>query len=102
METKTVKHTEGPWTLKPSEYGCAHEISFATTSYGMIARVFTPGFQHLPEAPNEQECLANARLVAAAPDLLEACTNALGLANTHSHPLAKSLRAAIAKAERGE
>lgn len=67
------KHTPGPWQLKVAEFGGPHEVSFAPKSYGRIASVFTPGFQNLPEAPTTQECEANARLIAAAPDLLAAC-----------------------------
>lgn len=39
-------------------------------TYGHIASVPTPSFQELPEAKSTMERLANARLIAAAPDLL--------------------------------
>lgn len=96
------KHTPGPWQLKVAEFGGPHEVSFAPKSYGRIASVFTPGFQNLPEAPTTQECEANARLIAAAPDLLEALEAALEYLDAnpddYSNPRANIARAAIAKA----
>lgn len=68
----TQRHTPGPWTVKAGRYGAPHEISFAPKSYGVVARVMTPGVQNLTEAPGAEECERNAQLIAAAPDLLAA------------------------------
>jgi hypothetical protein len=49
------------------------------------------------------QALANARLIAAAPELLEACTQALMVAEDYGDEcIAEVLRAALAKAEGGQ
>lgn len=54
----------------------------------------------MPDAANQR---ANARLIAAAPDLLAACKSALKsldmIAATHNSPLSQQIGEAIAKAE---
>ena len=105
MKTKTeVKHTPGPWEIQG---GLDHEHDFfpivtrSEAKFRNIAAVVTPTHQ---SAPVEEGC-ANARLIAVAPDLLEA---AIILSNEWereesggvvSVQAISRLRAAIAKAE---
>lgn len=88
----TTAHTPGPWTVKDSRHKqhiCANwhgdETVIATTTdtYGAVF---------------EAENLANARLMAAAPDLLEACKMALYLVGGFSPSTAGLMAAAIEKA----
>lgn len=65
-----AEHTPGPWTLAAERFGIAicgkrHHAE----GESVIATVWTETPQRIPHA----DALANARLVAAAPDLLEAC-----------------------------
>jgi len=94
------KHTPGPWKWWTTHEG-AHRINPHKGGL-VIASCDTRN-------PFSEEQEANARLIAAAPDLLEACKAALfeitdierqGRHNGNSLP--KMLSAAIAKAERGE
>jgi len=64
--------TPGPWTFRPGRYGSPHVISWAPgKTYGQIALIGTPSFAELPEAKLADEVEANARLIAAAPELLK-------------------------------
>lgn len=98
------KHTPGPWTIADDN----------GTDIGIIARKRGRGGQMVAmvtvdeDVPqDDDERLANARLIAAAPDLLSACKRAVHL---YDHDDATSVlewvnspefRAAIAKAEGG-
>ena len=69
----TTKHTPGPWMLRttPTSAGLCHIVSAADWRiafiYGDLIR------KGVDDAlPKAQELAANARLIAAAPDLLEA------------------------------
>lgn len=63
-----AKHTPGPWVadfgeafhIRPSEGGTLAQVTFLKGRGGLGGR------------RNADECAANARLIAAAPDLLEA------------------------------
>jgi len=96
------KHLPGPWTWKPSSDGKSIEI------VSMLSCALDPGVW-VDAAGEASE--ANARLVAAVPELLEALLNMIGMFDT---PLARirlsglmydeareSARAALQKA-RGE
>lgn len=64
-------HTPGPWTVEIEEY----EENSGTITIPEINRIL-----HDPEWAQEDEWeldVANARLIAAAPELLEACREAL-------------------------
>jgi len=91
------KHTPGPWEvdLETGEIngGCA-----------VLGAVYGGDDFPCSEEDMSEECKANARLIAAAPDLLKACKGVLiglkayetlGRKNIHLD----ALRAAIAKAE---
>lgn len=62
-----MKHTPGPWTLGKGLYTVREQS--ATGRDGFIARTHIPGEWR---ARDEEEQQANARLIAAAPDLLAA------------------------------
>lgn len=87
---QAAKHTPGPWKLD-----------------GVWGLVIGPKGQEicaiharLPEVPTEQ-AKENARLIAAAPDLLEACRKLLAFLESTiiKGPAVDELRAAIDKAE---
>jgi hypothetical protein len=62
------KHTPGPWeiyTHNPDGSG----LHIKSTKGGVIAKLFNPGLREMLEA--------NARLIAAAPELLDACEDVL-------------------------
>ena len=60
-----MKHTPGKWTVQPFK----HQI-FIDSDNHYIADMFK-------EHQSREEQLANANLIAAAPELLEACKDAL-------------------------
>lgn len=73
METK-AKHTPGPWTLETvkTSIGCCHKIGKfpSLRENGGYACVYDDGS---PVQHPKPELLANARLIAASPDLLAVC-----------------------------
>lgn len=92
-----AKHTPGPWSQTkntPSLIEAIHHGEMTT-----IAQALEPeGSASIPDK------WANARLIAAAPELLEALEAALRGLTHDSHPMAQSIRiknarAAIAKAK---
>ena len=66
----SAKHTPGPWSLSPAEDG----VIEAQDGEDFICVAVAGN----PEAACRQRDLANARLIAAAPDLLEALRNLVG------------------------
>jgi len=98
-----VKHTAGTWEFKRENDGLE---SFRVSGGGLILAdvLFKRTYQH---APQEDEARANANLISAAPDLLQACRSALKvvseIADINCENRAgwahKALDAAIAKAE---
>ncbi len=87
------KHTPGPWKMNdqgPMVEGSRFTIDSETEKFGqgywLVATVTRPD---------------DARLIAAAPELLEACKEALRIVNEKLHPASKDLfQQAIAKAEK--
>lgn len=63
-----MSHTEGPWRLAPNNIPMV-----LTGTYLMVADTYCNGVF------SDEEQMANARLIAAAPDLLALCTEMLGL-----------------------
>jgi len=119
-ETKTkdttTKHTAGPW-----HYGEAFQILKGDTPCefrGIGNGAVHIGYASITGAVPDPEAEANARLIAAAPELLEACEAALEYLNRnrpkgnirdnftalneHENGVVKPLRAAIAKAKGGQ
>ena len=95
-----AKHTPGPWIADIEEYPYRREIFITTENYDpdadegeRICRVFD----------DTNIGIANARLIAAAPELLEAlkiCQVRIFMVDGCSHEYEQA-RAAIAKAEGG-
>ena len=61
-----MTHTPGPWTVKPSKAKTQVTKIAENGSYDFICDTLSGPFYL-------EECQANARLIASAPDLLEAC-----------------------------
>lgn len=105
MPSVLATHTPGPWTatLIDDEYGI-HEIlmgdAVRTRRKGHWEPQRQIEWEHGCDNPDQAaEADANARLIAAAPDLLEACRLALPELESERSPTASLLRAVIAKAE---
>jgi len=100
----TYKHTAGPWYSRPLKTmgGCL----IATTPCGNVMRIATVLFcrpdreaKYITKIPEQAE--ANARLIAAAPDLLEAAEYLLDDMRLNNVPTncVEKLQRAIAKAK---
>ena len=85
-----AKHTPGPWVSRetPDDADFTHEINSKATPYFGVAAVYAIA----------QNAPANARLIAAAPDLLEALKMALVWLDYEGKYDVLAIRAAIAKA----
>lgn len=93
-----MKHTPGPWGCNGSTNSEEYQIIAAEGGVGWQIALVLPG----------EEISANARLIAAAPELLEACKRLLLILGMHSmecdNPVSAQAaelifaRAAIAKA----
>ncbi len=108
-----MTYTPGPWEFDPEFSGCGDLLIASPKSpdpetrarYTFIAEAKTfRGRNPLWEYPERAECEANARLIAAAPDLLAALQTLLevphlqGGETSTAFPHIKRARAAIAKA----
>jgi hypothetical protein len=70
-------HTPGPWTISP------HNTFYILSPTGAVGAVFNRAHLTLEAEGRERlvaECEANARLIAAAPELLDALTDILRIA----------------------
>lgn len=97
------KHTPGPWRLLPEEADRAYVRVRGTIPGGRykVANIVTPTYHGAP--PREaEETRANARLIAAAPDLLESLAELLDALDQNGscsyERIREAGRAAIAKA----
>ncbi|HMU15856.1 MAG TPA: hypothetical protein PKC95_00295 [Thauera aminoaromatica] len=105
-----ARHTPGPWIYAPSrdDKGELARVTVVAHCCGYVIGLPTsiPGGNYRDGDPSGDE-EADARLIAAAPDLLEACQTVLagfdrGIAvdaNTVNGLVAARLRSAVAKAE---
>lgn len=99
----TTKHTPGPWTMHPRFSDGAEVRSIAQVAWcGAAAAYGESGNQNIDAA----EACANARLIAAAPDLLAVCEGLVawwkadGISgNATLDALSDKARAAVAKAK---
>lgn len=68
------EHTKGPWIQEPAMSSAAHDRAILQVG----------GFTVIAQVPGkiQSEAIANARLIAAAPDLLEACEAQLRVIDT--------------------
>lgn len=92
------KHTPGPWEVCRDSRGCQS----VRAKSGFLA--FTPSIQHYNDPTRyideTEEAKANAHLIAAAPDMLEALKDVIQIVRVDEWPrLSGKCRAAIAKAE---
>ena len=74
MPKATTKHTPGPWNVESWVYKTAgrENVPTITTAYDAIAEASPLWCPDDREDEREEERAANARLIAAAPDLLRA------------------------------
>ena len=98
---QTTKHTPGPWKAGTLERG--RFVVSAPRSNGRAICVMRNTQEQDPEHERNLEADANARLIAAAPDLLNALNDAYECLSDHSGFLqsttAIKIRAVIAKVE---
>jgi transketolase len=100
------KHTKGPWEVVRTDAGIIVRTESVKKTRAGASRYAAIGGFDRSDPEQLAEALANARLIAAAPELLEAleyltgeCDKEMDLDyNRHAAPLAKAL-AAIAKAK---
>jgi hypothetical protein len=86
------KHTPGPWTAnKPTQSNGRAEVHAGPM---LVAQAFN----WLLDAEGDEQCWADARLIAAAPDLLEALKAVVRVADRKTDEF-DAARAAIKKAE---
>lgn len=94
-----MTHTPAPWTVADKSYGWDH-FAAIITSTGIVANCHIAALSR-----DYAQTAADARLIAAAPDLLEACETAALIMESLPHSVdqedVKQLRTALAKA-RGE
>jgi hypothetical protein len=73
-----MNHTSGPWVIGRTD-GCKAEIITSDHNYH-IASIMSDACGFPPDSP----CLANARLIAAAPELLQELTHVYNYAELGS------------------
>jgi len=86
------KHTPGPWSVDDP-----HQI-WAESAGEYVAITRVEDWETIPREQAE----ANARLIATAPDLLEALNELIGWQTTAPHEAIQAAKAAIAKATGGK
>lgn len=87
-----MTHTPGPWIYSSKGYVCGGECCVADTETYSATKKLSPA-----------QRIANAKLIAAAPDLLEACMYLLGNAEAAEWGdyMLESAKAAVKKATGG-
>ena len=95
----STQHTPGPWDLEEGSYG--EEIWLGGTGAGMIVVNGWVNGGCMDDPVQWAKLQADARLIAAAPDLLAACVEfvrKVDAGEARSTKSAEQMRAAIAKA----
>jgi hypothetical protein len=101
------KHTPGPWRVGLNEHGGAHIVSDAGVDSQLIGETVGGGYCGLQLNDHGKAIsLANARLIAAAPEMAEALKDLLALVDRHrgyalssfEYEETKAARAALSKA----
>lgn len=109
---QTSKHTAGEWKLTKGTNGFCDtwQVHIETPTRAMtiadcgaiVNKVFSDSTESMPVMVENKERKANARLIASAPDLLDACESALEYIESSNGIMsftADKLRQAIAKAK---
>lgn len=93
-----TNHTPGPWTATgPKDFSTSGMI-ILILSIDNYPAAFVPGWTDAEDTA--KEAAANARLIAAAPDMLAALRDAVGILDSlGGGETCRAVRAAIAKAE---
>jgi hypothetical protein len=73
---RPVKHTAGEWRLDPRSPGDVETPAGVQIAFGLAASQVGEEWHIKGPCPPDDEAAANARLIAAAPDLLEAARKA--------------------------
>ena len=104
LQNRETKHTPGPWIIMEWDGNCIRIVQRNSDS-----TLGSPVADVCPRPPDRaEECKANARLIAAAPALLEACkavwddTKGLSPSDYVKLETFQKIRAAIALAEPAE
>jgi hypothetical protein len=92
-----TKHTPGPWKVSHGEGFAAGGRYYVATEQGYDGRVAVASCSGAPRG-DEEVAKANARLIAAAPSLLDACRAALARPGKLEGWQEEQIKAAIAKA----
>ena len=90
----TTKHTPGPWTIGNGDDLQEGHVSIDALDHGALAQVVWK----MIDDDHSPRCEANARLIAAAPELLEIAKQCAAHFVDTDAPLGSAARAAIAKA----
>ena len=90
-----VKHTKGPWATDEDDHDAPHQN--IKVKAGKHHTVCTVWIDDAPVRDFNSAQQANARLIAAAPELLEALQEMVEIAESQGH-IVKRARAAITKA----
>ncbi len=95
-----MSHTPGPWTVLEHSW-CETSIAAPSTTHAICTLDINHTTEELQEA-DEAQMAANARLIAAAPDLLECLKDVSAYyigEHSYDHPSTVRILGAIAKAE---